>query len=154
MKYFVGRPALSGSLGGYAMVTLFALKLRVGCCVGIAAEVIMRYPLASMDRVRQQGEIREASWRSLALGCGVFWCRLGVKFWGPEAEKSALRVLWPWVSPFPMTLGVAASEGERASVPEEGGTVSPGRAADAPEGRVLLRAGGQEPSGSASVPHP
>lgn len=88
MKYFVGRPAISGSLGGYTMVTLFALKLRAGYCVRTAAEVIMRHPLASMDRGetarRNQRRLPGGAWPWGVVRLGAGW----VTFWGPEAERS------------------------------------------------------------------
>lgn len=86
MRCFVGRPALSGSLE----VTLCALTLRAGCCVGTAAEVVVRHPLTVCTEVREPEETR-ASWRSPALGCGGSRCRLGVTVRGLKQRDAGLH---------------------------------------------------------------
>lgn len=87
LRYFTGRPALSGSL-----CHLFALKLRAGCCVGTTAEVIMRHPLTGMDRGesarRNQGGLPGGAWPWGVVGLGAGW---ELRSKGPRQREARLQ---------------------------------------------------------------
>uniref|UniRef100_A0A5F9D3H6 PH domain-containing protein n=1 Tax=Oryctolagus cuniculus TaxID=9986 RepID=A0A5F9D3H6_RABIT len=104
-----------------------ALGLALGC------------PLLRCGQVR--GEVREVENRSGLPGGACLWKAVFVQVRGasrgPRQGRSQVPgCLWPLarVSLAPVTAGAAAREGEGAPVPEEGGAVPAGRAADAAAG--------------------